>query len=67
MGEQRVFLEYGVQLAFIWRKAGDILAVKDDRALIRPFESADNPERCGFTAAAGSKQCDKCIFLYGKI
>ena len=32
--EQRVFLKYGVQLPLMRRHLGDILSVKDDRALI---------------------------------
>ena len=35
MGEQRVFLENGVELPAVGRQMGDILAVEDDLALIR--------------------------------
>ena len=41
MGKQGVFLENGIQLSFVWRKRGDILAVKDDPALIRGLKAAD--------------------------
>ena len=46
MGEQRVFLENGVELPAVGRQMGiDILAVEDDLALIRVLKSAQDPKR----------------------
>ena len=67
MGKQRVFLKYGVEVSLIWRKVGNILAVKNNTSAIRGFKTAQNPERCGFSAATGAKQSEKFIFPYGKI
>ena len=62
MGEQRVFLENGVELPAVGRQMGDILAVEDDLALIRVLKPAQNPKGRRLAAAAGAQQCEKFIF-----
>ena len=55
MRKKGVFLENGIQLSFVWRKGSDILAVKDDPALIGGLKAADEAQRRGLSAAAASQ------------
>ena len=61
MGKKGVFLENGIQLSFVWRKGSDILAVKDDPALIGGLKAADEAQRRGLSAAAGAEEREKLI------
>ena len=67
MGEQGVFLEHGVQLAFVGGKLADILPFKYDAAGVRGLESADDPQGGGFAAAAGTQKGHKGVLPDGKV
>ena len=54
MGEQGVFLEYGVQISLVGRKIGNILSVKNNLAEIRRLETAQDTESSCLTTAAGA-------------
>ena len=59
-GKKGVFLENGIQLSFVWRKGSDILAVKDDPALIGGLKAADEAQRRGLSSA-GAEEREKLI------
>ena len=63
MGEQRVFLEYGVDLTLVRRQAGNILSVKQHLSVIRVQKSGNDTQQGGFAAAGGAQQSDKFIFI----
>ena len=56
MRKQGVFLKYSIQISLIWRHLGNVLAVKDDAALVRRYKTAQYPQCCCLTAARRSKQ-----------
>ena len=63
MGEESVFLEYGVDLSFIRGHIGNFLPVKDDLTLIGIEEAAKDTEQCGLAAAGGAQQGHEFIFI----
>ena len=67
MREKRVFLKYGVQIPLVGRKICNILSIKNDFPAVRGLKSAQNTERCSFSAAAGAKKGEKFILPYRKI
>ncbi len=66
MRKQRVFLEYGVDGAQMWRRVRDILAVEDNLAACGHFKACNHTQGCGFSAAARAEQGDKFTALYGE-
>ena len=63
VGEQGVFLKYGVQLPFVRRKGSDVFASEDHAALIRSLESAQDPQGGRLPASAGAQERQKFIFI----
>ena len=63
MREQRVFLEDGVDLALMGRDSINPHTVKKDVSRRRGREAANDPERCGFAASAGTKQCEELFVI----
>ena len=63
--EEGIVLEYCIQVSPVGRHVGDILAVKKNPAAVRVFESPQNPQRRGLSAAGRSQQRDKFFFLNG--
>ena len=63
MREQRIFLEYGVDLALVRRQAGDVLPVKDNLSVIGIEKARDDAQQRGLAAAGRAEQCDKFIFI----
>ena len=61
--EERVFLEYGVDLALVGRDVHDVLAVKEDLALGGLQEAAEDAQQRRFAAAGGTEQGDELIFV----
>ena len=57
---ERIVLKDHGHVAFFRRETGDILAVQQDPARICRDQARENAEKCGFTAAGGTKQ--KCHF-----
>ena len=51
----------GVFWSFVWRKGSDILAVKDDPALIGGLKAADEAQRRGLSASAGAEEREELI------
>ena len=51
MRKERVTLEDGIDLAEVWFGGSNVAAVEDDLPLIGFFESAEDTEECGFSAA----------------
>lgn len=64
MGKQGIFLKHSIELAFIRRQFGNVIAAENNLSLIRPLKAADNPQGSSFSAAAGSKKGDESVFLY---
>jgi hypothetical protein len=54
VGKERVILEDGVDFAPMRRESGDILAVQQNPAAVRLFESCQDAEQGGFAAATGA-------------
>ena len=63
VGEQGVFLEYGVDLPLVGRYFADILSIEEHMAFGGFQEAAENTQKGGFAAAAGAQQGDKLIFI----
>ena len=59
VGEQGVLLEHRVDLPPIGRNVINPHTVEQDVSRHRGREAADNTQRCGLAAAAGSKQCEE--------
>lgn len=51
MRKQRIILKNGIRLALIGRQQTDVFIVEQNRALIGEFESRNNPQQGGFSAA----------------
>ena len=56
VGEERVVLEDGVDVAPVGRDPGDVLAFEQDAAAGRLLEPRDHPERRGLAAPGGPEQ-----------
>ena len=67
MREQRVFLEYGVDLAAIGRHVVDALPVEKDISGRGRLKAADDPQGCGLAAAAGTEQCEKLVIVDSQV
>ena len=67
MGEECVTLENGVELSLVGRNVVDVLARKENIALVLFDEAADNPEGCCLAAARRTEQCDKGAVLDIKV
>ena len=67
MRKKRIFLEYGIQLALVCRKIGNILSIEEDAPLIRSLEAAEKTQGCGFAAAGRPEKRKKLILSYIKI
>ena len=67
MGEQGIVLEYHVDIAFIRRQIGNILAVQDDPAGSRRFQTGDHAQQCGFAAAGGPQQRNEFTVVDSKV
>ena len=63
MGEECVFLKYGVELPFVRRKLCDVLAVKDHMTGIRCGKATQNTESGCFSAAGWPQKGQKLIFF----
>ena len=63
MGEQGILLENRVDVPFVRRQIVDALAFKDNVAAFRLQKSADDPQRGGFAAAAGTEDRHKFLFV----
>ena len=63
MGEQGIFLKYGIQLSFVRRHSGNILIVENNFAGIRLHEAAENAKGSRLAAAAWTEQGDKFVFV----
>ena len=62
MREQRILLKHRVDVPLVGRKSVDALSVKDDVAAFGFHESADNAQRGGLSAAAGTEDSNKFLF-----
>ena len=62
MGKQGILLENRVDVPLVRRQTVDALAVKNDVAAFRLQKSADDPQRGGFAAAAGTEDRHKFLF-----
>jgi hypothetical protein len=67
MREQGVFLEDGIELAFVRRKLRDVLSVKDDLAAVRLLKAADDAQGRCFSAARRAEECHEGVFGHGQI
>ena len=63
MWKQRIFLEYRIDLPFIWRKLGDLNAVKQHLSTAWFLKSCDDPQGCCFSTAAGSQKRKEFVFV----
>lgn len=63
MREERVFLEYGVDLALVGRDVHDVLAVEEDLALGGLQEAAEDAQQRRLATAGGTEQGDELIFV----
>ena len=63
MGEQGIFLEYGVDLTLIGGQTGNILSVKQYLTVICIKKSGNDTQQSGFAAAGRTQQGDKFIFI----
>ena len=63
MGKQGILLENRVDVPLVRRQTVDALAVKNDVAAFRLQKSADDPQRGGFAAAAGTEDRHKFLFV----
>ena len=61
--EERVFLEYGVDLALVGRDVHDVLAVEEDLALGGLQEAAEDTQQRRLAAAGGTEQGDELVFV----
>ena len=62
MSEESILLKNSIQLPFVRRKIGNILAVKQNLPLIRRFKAAYDTQSGSLTASAGTQQSQKLIF-----
>ena len=62
VGEERVALEYGIDLPLVRRHVVNALAVKDDGALVLLQKSAQDAQQRGLSAAGRAQQGHKFIF-----
>ena len=67
VGEQRILLKDGVDIPLVRRKSVNALAVKDDVAAVRLNKAADDAQRCGFAAAAGTENRNEFLFVNIKV
>ena len=67
MREQRVLLEYGVQVSLVWRHVGDVHALKEHLAFVRRLETADDSQRGGLTTAGRTQQGDELVLVDGQV
>ena len=67
MGEQGVFLEDGIDGAFIRGKMGNIFAVEQNFTARGHFKTCDHAQSGGFTAARRTEKGDKFAFPHVKI
>ena len=63
VGEQGIFLEYGVDLTLIGGQTGNILSVKQYLTVICIKKSGNDTQQSSFAAAGGTQQGDKFIFI----
>src|SRR5690606_40365087 len=66
MRKQGIVLKDGVDLASVWRLAGDILAVEEDATFVRILEAGDHAQRCRLAAARRAQQRDEFAFADGE-
>ena len=63
MREQGIALEHGVELAFVRREGGDVLAVHEDGALVGLQETGNHPQEGRLAAAGGAEEGDELTFF----
>ena len=63
MGEEGVLLEHGVELPLVGGQAGDVLSREVYVARIRLLEAADDTQRCGFAATAGTQEGNELVLF----
>ncbi len=63
VGEERVALEDGVDVALVRGHIVDTLAHEDHVALVRGLKAADDAQRRGLAAARGAEQGEKLIVI----
>ena len=64
MGEEGIFLKDRIHFPLIGRKIIDLDSIKINLATTGFLKPTDNPECSGFSASAGTKECNKFIFAY---
>jgi hypothetical protein len=67
VGEQRVMLEHGVDIALVRRHPRDILALQADGALGRSLESGDHPKRGGLAATRRTEHREELAGSYREV
>ena len=63
VGEERVVLEHGVDVAPVGRQVGHVFAADADGAGIRQLEAADHPQHGRLSGARGAQQRDETARL----
>ena len=63
VGEQGVFLKDGVDLPFIGRNVINPHTVEQNVSRRGRREAADDPQRGGFAAPTGAKQCEEFLII----
>ena len=59
--KKRVFLEYGVDFPFIWRKIIDSFSIKKNVPAFGIYKASDNTQSGCFTTAGRSQKCDEFV------
>ena len=67
MGKKSIFLKNCIQFPLIGRLRTDLLPVKNNLSFIRVQKASQDTQQSGLTAAAGSQQGNKLIFIDIKI
>lgn len=67
MGEERVVLEDGVDVAAAGRKCGDVAPGEFDAARGGPFEAGDQAQQGGLARAGGAEEGEELAFPDGEL
>ena len=61
MREERILLEYRINVSFVCGHVADFNAVKIELTLVSIFKTADDAERSGLTATRRTEKSDKLL------